>query len=117
MASANKRITALTTAVWLAAAGSAAALGYELERPCLEGKVAAVAKPSTPASRPPQAVDTTEPTNADPRAPESIRLVARTPQRARASPTSVRAGRDISVMVCGDWRELDMGSGHVQTCQ
>jgi hypothetical protein len=28
-----------------------------------------------------------------------------------------KKSRDISAMQCAEWRDLDMGSGHVQICE
>jgi hypothetical protein len=42
---------------------------------------------------------------------------AAAPKAAAAAPAAEPAPPDIDTMRCAEWRELDMGSGHVQVCQ
>ena len=110
-------IVAVTVSVWLAAAGSAAALTYELGRP-LVGRSAPVVSvsPSTSAEAP--ALDKVEPLEASLVYLPSVQLLAPRPHLAFVARAEKKvAPRDISVMNCADWRDLDMGSGHVQVCQ
>ncbi len=114
-----KRRTAIAVAVgvWLAAVGSAAALTYDLNRPLrsagatLEGAVAAPLVPvhaalSEPPSEPPVPVLYVS-------TPTIVRAAPRRP----VAPGTTKPITEISEMRCADWRELNMGSGHVQVCE
>jgi hypothetical protein len=116
MAIPRKRIMAITVAVWLAAAGSAAALTYELNRPLVERPWPAAIAPSSRAASPPTAIDRSEPKESFVLQLPPITIVAQAPHRAAVA-RAERKARDISAMRCAEWRDLDMGSGHVQVCQ
>lgn len=111
MASIKKRaVIALTAAVWLAGLGSAAALTYDLNRPLKQRPVPATVAEGV-ATRPSAPVAPLEP------------LVLYVPTvtivgEARHSPPAARPHhvKDVSEMHCSGWRDLNMGSGHVQTC-
>jgi hypothetical protein len=119
MATPKKRILVLTASVWLAASGSAAALTYELNRPLsTDGAVQVSTAPSSAAPLlpiGPEGVGTASVYLAP------VTGVGRPPQRRAAVGSESRetgaAHRDIGAMRCADWRDLDMGSGHVQVCE
>ena len=116
MAIPRKRIMAVTVGVWLAAAGSAAALTYELNRPLVERQASAATSPRLLTASAATVVDGAEPTESFVLQLPPTTIVARAAHRpvtARAE----KATRDISTMRCADWRSLDMGSGHVQICE
>ncbi len=116
MAIPRKRIMAITVGVWLAAAGSAAALTYELNRPLVERPSLAASAPSSRAASPPTVIDRSETKESFVLQLPPITIVAQAPHRAVVARTEKKA-RDISAMRCAEWRDLDMGSGHVQVCQ
>ena len=101
--------------------GSAAALTYDLNRP-LQWKDATSQPTSAGAPDPalaavvPQAAPATvaPPDEATLQVP-TVTIVGRIPPRSVAAPAPTT--RDISEMRCTQWRELDMGSGHVQVCE
>jgi len=117
MATPRKRIVTLTVSVWLAAAGSAAALTYELNRPW-DGERPAlmVVGPASPRA---PALETVEAIASSVVLLPPAHIVAQAPPRHRVARAdkALPAPRDISAMSCADWRDLDMGSGHVQVCQ
>src|SRR5579863_4330726 len=117
MATPRNRIVAVTVGVWLAASGSAAALTYELGRaPVGQSAPALSARAPAPVESP--ALEKAEATESRLLYLPPARIVAPRPRTnavARAAPPAV--ARDISGMICADWRDLDMGSGHVQVCQ
>jgi len=116
MAIPRKRILALTVAVWLAAAGSAAALTYELNRPLVERPFPAASAPRTPAASPPGVTDQAEPSESLVLRLPPITIAAPAVHRPLVAPIQKKP-RDISAMGCAEWRDLDMGSGHVQICE
>jgi len=116
MAIPRKRIMAITVGVWLAAAGSAAALTYELNRPLVEHPSPATTAPSSRGAPVPTAFDRIEPSESFVLQLPPITIVARAFHRPVVAPTEKKP-RDISAMRCAEWRDLDMGSGHVQVCQ
>jgi hypothetical protein len=115
MRSIGKRaVVALTVTVWLAAAGSAAALGYELNRP-LTFKVTTL--PMEAAFATARAAEGAMESNSIPvlHLP-TVTIVGRAAHRAIA-PARPAQPTDISLMRCRDWQELQMGSGRVQVCE
>ena len=116
MAIPRTRIIALTVSVWLANAGSAAALAYELNRPLGEPQSPIAAIQNSPAW--PASMNLAEATPGESRVLylPSTRIVGRA-HRAAVGRTMNKVHKDISAMQCADWRDLDMGSGHVQICQ
>ena len=121
MATMKKRaIAAITAVVWFAAIGSAAALTYDLNRPlhrCAEpgasqdtrGVTESAARqnevPSPPVTKPASSVQMM---------PTFTVVGYVHPLAAHPGP---KAPLDISKMHCGEWRQLEMGSGNVQTCE
>jgi len=116
MAIPRKRIMAITVGVWLAAAGSAAALTYELNRPLVEQPSSATIAPSSRSAPAAIVFDRTELSESFVLQLPPITIVARALHRPVVAPTEKKP-RDISAMRCAEWRDLDMGSGHVQICQ
>ena len=116
MPSAKGRFMAVTIGVWLVAAGSAAALAYELNRPLTESKPEALADPGSSVARPSRADDAAMGPTDEGYSP-SDSLATNAHRRARGSRPAPRTARDLSAMNCGPWRDLDIGSGQVQTCQ
>jgi hypothetical protein len=116
MAIPRKRIMAITVGVWLAAAGSAAALTYELNRPLVERQSSAAPSPRLLTASAPTVVDGAEPRESFVLQLPPITIVARAPHRPVAARVE-KTTRNISSMRCADWRSLDMGSGHVQICE
>jgi|SRR5580658_84468 hypothetical protein len=118
MATPRNRIVAFTVSVWLAASGSAAALTYELGRASV-GQSAPALSARAAASVESPALERAESIESSLVYLPSARIVATPRPRlnavARGAPQAV--ARDISAMICADWRDLDMGSGHVQVCQ
>jgi hypothetical protein len=110
-----KRRTAIavTMGVWIAALGSAAALTYELNSPL---------RLMSTSSLPTERVRTAPAPLASP-VPEmqavlyipSMTVVGYAPHR-RPALVPEPGGSAISEVHCSEWRELDMGSGHVQVC-
>ncbi len=104
--------------MWLAAAGSAAALGYALNRPLnVAGQAASPAESAFVATR--EAVDVAV-------APKPVGTpVLQLPTvtiggHAFAQHAALReteGPKDISQMHCMDWQELQAGSGRVQFCE
>jgi hypothetical protein len=118
MATMKKRaIAAITAGVWLAAIGSAAAVTYDLNRPLAvrgasqdtQGVPESAATP-TEAPRPPVTA-LASPVQMMP----TVTVVGNVHPRA-VHPAS-KAPLDISKMHCGEWRQLEMGSGNVQECE
>jgi hypothetical protein len=107
-----KRRTAIavTVGVWLAAVGSAAALTYDLNRPLSFAGVAieGAATPSGAEVAAPLAVPVLY--------VSTLTRVGAAPHRPVA-PGGRKPITEISQMRCADWRELNMGSGHVQVCE
>jgi hypothetical protein len=121
-----KRRTAIavTLGVWLAAVGSAAALTYDLNRP-LRSAGATLQGTTTPSGG--QVAATLVPAHAalseapsEPPGPvlyvSTLTTVGAAPQRPVAAGVQ-KPMTEISQMRCADWRELNMGSGHVQVCE
>jgi hypothetical protein len=103
---------AVTVAVWVAAAGSAAALAYDLNRPLSGGAASQLVVPLS-AERAAVAKPAQEPERV--LYIPTITIVAQAPRRPAVS--SAPKPRDLSQMHCANWRELDLGSGHVQVCE
>jgi hypothetical protein len=117
MAMKKRALVAITAGVWLAAIGSAAALTYDLNRPLHADKplrdnhaVTDTAAPSTEAPRPP----TKEATPTVQMMPTFT--VVGYVHAPRASHPAPKPLPDIAKMHCGQPRQLEMGSGHVQEC-
>lgn len=115
----NRTAVAVTLGVWLAAIGSAAALTYDLNRPLLPEPVTARLVEPLHAAHSAAITEATSPREHLLVVP-TITLVAQNVQRTHAPVVNEAVAtpslRDISQMHCADWRELDMGSGHVQVC-
>ena len=123
MASVKRRtVVALGMGVWLAAIGSATALTYELNRPLSPSVPSSSATSSTVTSSavaPSDLRRVTAPEGAEAQSVlyiPVITIVGETPRRAPIV-REPKVARDIAKMNCADWRELDMGSGHVQVCE
>jgi hypothetical protein len=119
MASFRKRtMFAVTAGVWLVAAGSAAALAYDLNHLTAGGSKLTTPRGPTAASLASFAsyasLDEGQTAQQVLHIP-SITVAAPWPHR----PVAARAPvvRDISEMNCASWRELDLGSGRVQVCE
>lgn len=116
MAGMKKRTAiAVTVGVWVASLGSAAALTYDLNRP-LYYPVSTISQRTVPA------LDTRSGTVVEP--VQEVQRVLYVPTvtivaTLRRPPVARRATQavDISAMHCSEWRDLDMGSGRVQTCE
>ena len=115
MAIPKKRILVVTASVWLAASGSAAALTYELNRPLFADVPARISPaPESPA---PLLPGDSEVPGAATVYLAPVQVVGHAPQRPATARLGASVGhRDIRAMRCADWRDLDMGSGHVQVC-
>jgi hypothetical protein len=104
------KMLALALGVWGLGAASAAALTYDLNR--------------TPTPR-----GAVEVTSIHVAAPQIVRHAGREPPVLTIPPITVvghRAARPLGIaapqkteerMHCGNWRDLQMGSGRVQTCE
>ncbi len=113
-----KRRTALaaTASVWLVAAASAGALTYNLNRPLrpvLETSEVAPPADPDPSVRADPAFELPPVPLLDLSVPAAVRPIPHRPMAA----TGARPATEISQMHCADWRELNMGSGHVQVCE
>jgi hypothetical protein len=108
-------ITAMACGVWLSGVTSAAALTYVLDRP--------VSPPSTSAMT--QATQALrglgDPGNVLVSEDTSVKIERMTPSSPAhpVQPVTLPppSPRDIDEMTCAGWRDLDMGSGHVQVCE
>jgi hypothetical protein len=118
MATTKRRtMIAATMGVWLAAVGSAAALTYDLNRP-LEQRVHGSQLPA-PSARADSSLGLEEAQEA-PQSVLKVPPITIVGARHRVGPAPARTPtvpRDISEMRCGEPRELDLGSGHVQICE
>jgi hypothetical protein len=111
-------VFAVTTGVWVTAVGSAAALTYGLNRPLRAADIVShhatrhAAAPNTAFAA---VVEPVSESQSVLRVPTItvVGYVAEHDAVARAPEKAV----DISQMHCSDWRELDIGSGHVQVCE
>jgi hypothetical protein len=110
----RKPVAALTVAVWVAAAGSAGALTYELNHGLRVGQTVSPQQPVF-ATVPAEDVAPASPPIPVLQVP-TVRIVGHAARRAAMEPT-VRPPTDIAVMHCKDWQELQMGSGKVQVCE
>ena len=110
----KRTAVAVTLVVWIAALGSAAALTYDLNS--TPNLASATAQPTTPSAAAPVAVarpaSKTQPVLVVP----TITIVGSIHHAVANTPKPQRAV-DISQMRCADWRELNIGSGHVQMCE
>lgn len=105
-------LLAVTVGVWTAAAGSAAALAYDLRHPVLHSAALSVPRVHHEASPTPRILD----------APNEIVIPAITITAPAAPPTKFRATVaheriQTTQTHCTKWHELQMGSGHFQFCQ
>lgn len=110
-------LIAVTAGVWVTAVGSAAALTYDLNRPLRSANVTwhrstrLAAQPNTSVSADVESLSEHQTMLRIP----TITIVAESVEsHAAVAPAPVT---DISQMSCSDWRELDIGSGHVQVCE
>jgi hypothetical protein len=116
MAGMKKRTAvAVTVGVWVAGLGSAAALTYDLNRP-LYYPLTTISRPAVPAldARSATVIEPVQELQSVLYVP-TVTIVATIPR-----PAAVRRATqavDISSMHCSEWRDLDMGSGRVQTCE
>jgi hypothetical protein len=110
-----KRRTAIavTVGIWLAAAGSAAALTYDLNRPLHLAKTTSLRAAPVDAMHAAAPVPEIESVLVIP----TITVVGRAPRNRNRTVAPEPKAREISDMVCSDWRDLDMGSGRVQVCE
>jgi hypothetical protein len=114
----KRALVALTVSVWIAAVGSAAALTYDLNQPLQWRTAPSDASPPAGASPVLAAVAPAAPVAAREEAVLRIPTVTIVGRIApRAVPAPAPTTRDISEMRCKEWRDLDMGSGHVQVCE
>jgi hypothetical protein len=105
---------ALSVGVWIAAFGAAAAITYELNRPLRSAR--ATSQLDEPVTIAHAAIAESRAELQTVLYVPTITLVGRAPHRS----TVTRAPKpmtEIAEMRCSDWRELDMGSGHVQVCE
>jgi hypothetical protein len=116
MATMKKRaIAAITAGVWLGAIGSAAALTYDLNRPLYAVSGASHGAPESAATQ------TEAPSPLVTAPAPSVQMMPTVTVVGRVHPRTVhpaaKAPLDISKMHCGEWRQLEMGSGNVQACE
>lgn len=109
-----KRRAALAVALvlWAAGASAATALVYDLNRPL---RPAVVEREQPTEVLRPALTSAAEPGPLSMIYLKPITITALTP-RPHVIPKTPRLP-EISRMSCDDWRELDMGSGHVQVCK
>ena len=105
-------LTAIACGVWLSGVTSAAALTYVLDR--------SPTPPTNGMASPSQAlrgVDDQDKTVIE--VTSTVAMHARRGLAHRLQPVTLPppSPRDIDEMTCAGWRELDMGSGHVQICE
>jgi hypothetical protein len=113
----NKAAIAATLGVWIATVGSAAALTYNLNRgPHESGATGPTSSPAPQAAV--AAIQPAAPVQSVLYIP-TITIVGHVPRPAAQLPRAAAAvtAADISTMRCAGWRELDVGSGRVQTCE
>jgi hypothetical protein len=109
-------IAAIGCGVWLAGAASAATLAHVLRSPLAPPAALAEIMPSPAVLRLDRAFEVASPgVLAIPPITIVGRRVVVAPRVAPAPAPVVH--RDITVMNCADWRDLEMGSGRVQICQ
>jgi hypothetical protein len=111
-------VVAVTAGVWLTAVGSAAALTYGLNRPLHFADGTSQHRPRHAAPPNTAVVGIVEPareTQSILRLP-TINIVGQVDERHGVS-TAPKDAVDISQMRCSEWRELDIGSGHVKVCE
>jgi hypothetical protein len=110
----KRTAVAVTLGVWIAALGSAAALTYDLNR--APNLASVTAQPTTPSAAAPVAV--VRPTsNTQPVLVIPTFTIVGTIHHSVANAPKPERPVDISQMRCADWRELNIGSGHVQMCE
>jgi hypothetical protein len=109
-------LAAMALGVWLTGAASAAALTYELGRPPTPADGTTdvlMSKAAAPEQARPEGTIAVSPPG------HALRHPHVAPPLSAPSPftTTPPAPRDIDEMNCAEWRELDMGSGHVRICE
>jgi hypothetical protein len=110
----KRTAVAVTLVVWIAALGSAAALTYDLNStPKL---ASATAQPATPSIAAPAAVARPASKTQAVLVVPTITIVGSIHHSVANAPKPERPV-DIYQMRCADWRELNIGSGHVQVCE
>jgi hypothetical protein len=109
----KRTVVALTAAVWLAAAGSAAALTVELNRPLAVVESTSQPKPAFSTT---QAAEVPIAKAASVLNVPTVTIVGRAVHRPGANRTT-KPPTDISRMRCKDWQPLQAGSGRVQICE
>ncbi|HLK38139.1 MAG TPA: hypothetical protein VKU41_15360 [Polyangiaceae bacterium] len=115
MATRERLLIGATVAVWIAGLGTAAALGYELNRPIQSLVATSHLSASVGAAHASPAVPTLE------QAPvlyvPTITIVGRMPHHGAQATAYPATAPEIEHTQCAPWRELDMGSGRVQVCE
>jgi hypothetical protein len=110
-------LAAMALGVWLTGAASAAALTYELHRPLTPPKGTTDLVMSRGAAAEELRAEAPVPLEV----PTTIIVGRRVAAGGHTAPLLVPATppepKDIDEMSCAEWRELDMGSGHVRICE
>ena len=110
-------LAAMALGVWLTGAASAAALTYELDRPLTPAKgTTDVLLSKTPASEELRS-EGVVPVEIQATTIVGHRHVAKRLPAPLIIPATAPEPRDIDDMTCAEWRELDMGTGHVRICE
>jgi hypothetical protein len=105
---------AVSAGVWIAAFGAAAAITYELNRPL--HWAGATSKLDEPVTNAHAAIAESRADLQTVLYVPTITLVGRMAHRSAVT-QAPKPITEIAEMRCSDWRELDMGSGHVQVCE
>jgi hypothetical protein len=113
MASLKKMAVGATVGVWMTGLGSAAALAFVLNRP-LEPRT--LVEPTTAHASVGHLLAEEAPVRIEHALPQPVLTVVHV-VRSMPAPKPAPTHVDIEQMRCDDWRELTMGSGHVQVCQ
>src|SRR5579864_1295104 len=103
---------ALAAGVWVAAVGFATTLVYLLDRPLGERFSFTDMTPAAAAAVAPAQEDVAPAIDTTLTIP-TVTIVARAPHRHAVPMILPESYPDIGKMNCAEWRELDMGSGHV----
>jgi hypothetical protein len=110
----KRTAVAVTLGVWIAALGSAAALTYDLNSTPHFASV--TAQPTTPSTAAPAAVARPAPETQPVLVVPTVTIVG-VMHHSMANAPKPQRPVDINQMRCADWRELNIGSGHVQMCE
>jgi hypothetical protein len=110
----KRTAVAVTLGVWIAALGSAAALTYDLNS--TPNFASVTAQPTTPSATAPVAVARPASKTQTVLVVPTITIVGSIHHSVADTPKPQRPV-DIDQMRCADWRELNIGSGHVQVCE